>query len=121
MKNRKRDLIQFAVWLRNGTAFCTTWFLILLLAHHSFFDIKTISTKRLIHFIFWIIGGVLIFNLCFTRLFIRRWSFTKRLTCFMGAFSFYECSGFYFFGLFADKGTIGQWLLFAAIAPGCSP
>lgn len=115
MKTQKQDLIQFWVWMRNGIAFCTTWFLILLLAHHSFFHIQTLSTYRLIRFLLWVNGGVLIFNLCFTRLMIRRWSFTKRLTCFMGAVSLYECFGFYASGIFTGNGTAWQWLLFTAI------
>lgn len=115
MKKRKQDFIQFMIWFRNGTAFCVTWFLLLLLAHHYFLKIQTISTKRLIGFLFWLSGGVLIFNLCFTRLLIRRWSFTKRLTLFMGAVSFYECFGFCSFYPSAGKGTTGRWLIFTAI------
>lgn len=115
MKKRKQDFIQFVIWFRNGFTFCTTWFLILLLAHHYFLKIQTISTKRLIYFLLWLSGGVLIFDLCFTRLVIRRWGFTKRLTLFMGAVSFYECFGICSFNLSAGERTIGRWLIFAAI------
>ena len=34
MRNRKKDIIQFFVWMRNGIAFCTTWFLVLTLAYN---------------------------------------------------------------------------------------
>lgn len=115
MQNRKKDMIQFLVWLRNGTAFCTTWFLILVLAYNHFFSIQTIPTNSLIKLVFWIIGGVFIFNLCFTRLLISKWLFTKRLTCFMSAISLYECLGFYWLGFFTGTGTIFQWLLFIVI------
>lgn len=115
MQKRKKDIVQFLVWLRNGTAFCTTWFLILLLVYSHFAGIRSISTDSLIKLVFWIMGGVFIFSLCFTRFFISRWSFTKRLTCFMGVISLYECLGFYSFGLFIGKGTISQWLLFIFI------
>lgn len=115
MQNRKKDIIQFWVWLRNGTAFCTTWFLMIVLAYHHFLGIEVISTDSLIKLVFWIIGGVFIFNVCFTRLFINKWGFTKRLTCFMGAVSLYECLGFYSLGCFIGKGTIFQWVLFIFI------
>ena len=63
----------------------------------------------------WIVGGVFIFNLLFTRFMIKKWSFTARLTCFMGAISLYECLGFYWFGFFEGKGSIIQWGTFVGI------
>lgn len=45
MRNFKSEVIRFAVWMRNGVAFCTTWFLILILAYHSIFHIQNISTN----------------------------------------------------------------------------
>ena len=29
MRNRKKDMIQFLEWMRNGIAFCTTWLFLL--------------------------------------------------------------------------------------------
>lgn len=112
MKNRKDEMIQFLVWLRNGIAFCTTWLLILILAYNHFFCIPSIPTNSLIKLVLLIIGGVFIFNFCFTRLFIKKWYFTKRLTCFMLIISLYECFGFYLLGFFTGKETIFQWILF---------
>ena len=41
MWKKKEELKKFLIWLRNGTSFCFTWFLILLLAYHSCFDIPS--------------------------------------------------------------------------------
>lgn len=115
MKSRKKDVIQFMEWMRNGIAFCTTWFLILVLAFSYFGGIQSILTDTLIKMVLWITGGVFIFNLLFTRLLITKWRFVTRLSCFMAAISLYECLGFYWFGFFSGKGTAGQWLLFVGI------
>lgn len=115
MQNRKDKVIQFVVWMRNGIAFSTAWFLILLLAYNHIFNIQTISTNTLTKLVIWIVGGVFIFNLIFTRLIIKKWSFTGRLTCFMSVISLYECLGFYWFGFFEGKGTIVQWVTFIGI------
>ena len=118
MKNKKTDIIRFFVWMRNGTAFCTTWFLILVLAYSCIFDIQEISTNLLIKMIILILGGVFIFSILFAKSFIKKWSFTKRLTVFMVLFSVYECFGFYWVGLFAGKGTWVQWVVFIGIVCG---
>ncbi|MFR1709504.1 MAG: hypothetical protein ACLSV2_11425 [Clostridium sp.] len=115
MQKRKKDIIQFWVWMRNGIAFCTSWLLILMLAYNYIFNIQIILTNTLIKLVLWIIGGVFIFNLFFTPLIIKRWSFTKRLTCFMSVFSLYEGVGFYQFGFFMGKDAAAQWLRFIGI------
>lgn len=115
MQKRKKYMVQFLVWLRNGIAFGTTWFLILVLAYHYFSGVQVISTNSLVKLVFWITGGVLLFNLCFTRLFISKWGFTKRLTCFMCAISLYECFGGYWLGFFTGKWTIPQWTIFIMV------
>lgn len=115
MQKRKKDIIQFWVWMRNGIAFCTSWLLILMLAYNYIFNIQIISTNSLIKLVFWIIGGVFIFNLFFTPLIIKRWSFTRRLTYFMCVFSLYEGVGFYQFGFFIGKDAAAQWLRFIGI------
>lgn len=115
MRIQKNELIRFGIWTRNGIAFCTTWFLILLLVYNRIFHISIIYTNSLIHFFLWIVGGVFIFNSIFTRLFIKKWSFTGRLTCFMSIISVYECLGFYWFGFFRESGTVIQWITFIGI------
>lgn len=115
MHSYKKDLIHFFVWMRNGTAFCTTWFLILLLLYNSIYHIPTVSTTGLLKLVLLSIGGVFLFNLFFTRLFIKKWRFIKRLTCFMVTISFYECFGFYLLHFFQSKGSFTGWLLFVGI------
>ena len=51
MYKYKEDFIKFLVWMRNGTAFCTIWFLILMLVYNSIYNIPTISTNILIEII----------------------------------------------------------------------
>lgn len=115
MYKYKEDFLKFLVWMRNGTAFCTTWFLILMLVYNSFFNIPAISTNILIKLILLSFGGVFLFNLFFTCLFIKKWSFIKRLTGFMIVMSLYECLFFYSLEFFQSSGTIIEWLIFAVI------
>ncbi|MDD6207262.1 MAG: hypothetical protein PUB10_01935 [Clostridiales bacterium] len=115
MRNRKKDIIQFLEWMRNGTAFCTTWLLILVLAFNYFNGVQTILTSHLMKMVLWVTGGVFIFNLFFTHIIITKWGFAKRLSCFMAAISVYECLGFYWFDFFSGRGTITQWAMFAGI------
>lgn len=115
MRSNKKDIVQFFVWLRNGFAFCTTWFLILMLGYGYMFKQQNISINTLGKMVLLVLGGVLIFNICFTELFIKKWTFTGRLTGFMLALSLYEGMAFYWIGMFAGKGSIVQWLIFAGI------
>lgn len=118
MKNKKRDMIQFLVWMRNGTAFCTTWFLILLLIQSYAYNRQTIATNSLTKRLLLIVGGVFLFSIFFTKLFIKQWSFTKRLNGFMISFILYECAGFYWMGIFRGTGTWTEWLIFIGIVCG---
>lgn len=111
----KNDMIQFAVWTRNGIAFSITWFLTLVLIYNSVTGIQSILTESLIKMMFWIIGGVLLFNLFFTRLIIRKVGFIMRLTGFMVTFGLYETLCFYSLGIFSEVGNVLQWLVFAGI------
>lgn len=111
----KEECLKFLVWLRNGTAFCTTWFLILILIYHSVNHIPVISTAVLIKLVLLSFGGVFLFNVFFTRLLIKKWRFVKRLTGFMVAISFYECLCFYSLDFFQNHGTIREWMIFAGI------
>lgn len=115
MKNYKKDMIQFLVWMRNGIAFCTSWFLILWLVYNHCLTIENISTDSLIKMIFFVVGGVFIFSLIFTRVLIRKWSFLRRLTCFIVLISIYECIVFYYTGLWGRSGTPVEWLAFIGI------
>ena len=115
MKKNNQYVTQFFIWLRNGIAFCISWFLILLLIYNSFYNIPSIKTDSLIKLVFFVIGGVLLFCTFFTQLFIRRWSFVSRLTGFMILFSVYESVAFYYLGVFKREGTFNEWLIFAGI------
>ncbi|MDO4285145.1 MAG: hypothetical protein Q4C60_07385 [Eubacteriales bacterium] len=115
MRNYKKDRNQFLVWMRNGIAFCTTWFLILVLAYNYICGNQMISTVRLIKMVFLVIGGVFLFNLFFTHLLIRKFSFIKRLTGFMIAISVYESFGFWWLDIFGTDGTKMRWSVFVVI------
>ena len=115
MYKRKEDILKFLIWMRNGTAFCTTWFLILMLIYNSIYDIPAISTNTLIKLILLSMGGVFLFNLFFTCLFIKKWRFIKRLTGFMIVVSLYECFCFYSLEIFRSSGTIIEWIIFVGI------
>lgn len=114
MKNNK-NIIKFFVWMRNGIAFCMTWLLIIWIAYCHISNQQQISVSMLTKLLFFVIGGVWIFNILFTKVFIKNWTFTKRLTCFMVLFSLYECLNFYWIGFFSGMGTFIQWLVFIGI------
>lgn len=118
MRKNKKDLIRFLVWLRNGFAFCTTWFLILMVARAYLFRLESVSVSSLAKMMLFVLGGVFIFNVFFTELLIKKWNFTGRLTGFMLSISIYESMVFYRFGLFVGKGSILQWLIFIGIVCG---
>ena len=118
MQMSKKDIYQFLTWMRNGIAFCTTWFLILLLVYNLIFKIQSISTSGLIKLVLFCTGGVFLFNVCFTRLLIKKWSFLKRLTCFMTMFCIYQCWGFYQLNIFKGRGTVISWMFFLGIVFG---
>ena len=109
MHKYKEEFLKFLVWMRNGTAFCTTWFLILMLVYNSIYNIPSIPTNLLIKLIFLSIGGVFLFNLFFTCLFI------KRLSGFMIVISLYECLCFYSLEFFQSAGTVIGWIIFVGI------
>lgn len=115
MQIRKNEIIQFVRWTRNGIAFCTTWFLILVLIFCDLSGIDSVSAVFLMKMMLLITGAVLIFNLCFNRLLLRNRNFAWRLTCFMCAISVYEITGFYWLGFFQGTGSAIQWILFTAI------
>lgn len=113
--NTKKELKIFITWLRNGTCYVVTWFLILELIVRWISGADTISVVNLTKTIVWTVGGVFIFCLAFTRLFIRRFGFTARLTFFMTAIMLYEILFFYNIGLLVDTSYLHQWLLFFGI------
>ena len=113
--NTKKELKTFFTWLRNGTCFAVTWFLILELIARWISGVDTISVVNLTKTIVWIVGGVLIFCVAFTRLIIKKFGFTARLTFFMSTITICEILFFYNIGLFVDVNHLNQWLLFFAI------
>lgn len=115
MRNRKKDIVQFFTWLRNGIAFSVTWLLILELIYNQFANIQTISTDHLCKLFVLAAGGVFIFCTFFTRILFKKWSFVRRLTCFLFLFSLYECLVFYWSGYFINRATVGQRLIFIGI------
>lgn len=115
MRKNKDEFTKFMIWMRNGTAFCTTWFLILMLIYHSIHNLSSIPTNLLVKMILLSIGGVFLFSSFFTCLFIKRWHFVKRLTGFMLVISLYECFCFYALGVFQNSGTVIEWFVFAGI------
>lgn len=115
MKNRKKDFIQFIMWMRNGIAHAVSCFLILLLIYNKFCNHLVISTDGLIIMIIWSVGAVFIFNLLFTRFIIKKWNFMTRLTIFMVSICLYEGVGFYWLRVFIHKDAVFQWLAFIGI------
>lgn len=111
----KQQISQFFTWLRNGTCFCFTWFLLLLTLLYLYYGKDTISTMGLLKLFMLSFGGVLLFCLLFTSLVFKKWLFVTRLTCFMICITLYECVGFYWLGIFSTKGTLRQWGIFMAI------
>lgn len=111
----KKDIVQFLVWMRNGVAFCTTWFLIIWLTYCHIFNLQVISVCNLTKLLFLVVGGVFIFSILFTQIVIKNWEFTKRLTFFIVLISLYECMGFYWIGFFRSKGNFIQWSIFVGI------
>lgn len=115
MYKKKKEFQKFLVWLRNGTAFCTTWLLILLTGYNKIRHVTAIFTDQLIELILLSFGGVFLFNSFFTRLFIQRWNFIKRLTGFMIVISLYEGICIYWLGYFQSPGTMIGWGIFVGI------
>lgn len=115
MRNRKKDIIQFMVWMRNGISYAVSCILFLLLAYNKFCHHQAISTDGLIKLMVWAVGAVFLFNLMFTRFIIKKWNFMTRLTVFMVSICLYEGVGFYWLRFFARKGAAFQWLLFVGI------
>lgn len=115
MITAKKEIGKFFVWLRNGIAFCATWFLILMLIYNRINNIQAVATNSLIKMLLWISGGVLIFCVLFSRVVFRKLSFMARLTCFMVLISVYEILGFYWFGFFVSSATVFEWVIFIGI------
>lgn len=115
MEKNSKKITQFFTWLRNGIAFCTSWFLILILIYNSIYNIPNIKTESLVKMIFFVVGGVFLFCTFFTQLFIKKWSFLNRLTGFMILFSIYESAAFYWLGVFSKAGSLVEWMMFAGI------
>ena len=112
--NTKKELKTFFIWLRNGTCFAVTWFIILELISKWIAGNDTLSVAGLTRTILWTVGGVLIFCVMFTRLLVRKLGFTARLSVFMGVLAIYELAYFYTSGIFTALFSY-QLLLFLSI------
>lgn len=112
---RKQELKKFLIWMRNGTSFAVTWFLILLLAGSYGLNISQIAVATLTKMVVLIAGGVILFCICFTKLILVRWSFIKRLSFFILLLSVYQVVGFYWIGFFANSGSVLQWVIYMVI------
>ena len=115
MEKNKREWLRFLVWLRNGSAFSVTWFLILLLVFANGYGMEAIPVSLLTKLVILSFGGVLMFSLIFTGVLLKKWRFVTRLTCFMLLLAAYEVVGFYWLGIFARGGNAVQWLSFVGI------
>lgn len=115
MKTGKKDVIQFLVWMRNGFAFVTAWFLILSVIYSRSVGVESIATDSLLKLMLFVAGGVLFFSLVFTRVLFKKQSFQWRLTCFMVLISGYECLVFYATGFWQAGGTPWEWLVFVGL------
>ena len=87
---RKTELKRLAVWLRNGTAFVSSWLVLMVGVYCNLVSHETVKTDTLLQLILWSAGASLIFGLCFTGVLIRSKSFTLRLAVFMTAIYAYD-------------------------------
>lgn len=115
---RKKEWIQFFTWLRNGSAFCISWFLVLWLLYNSAYGIESIKTIQLIKLVAVSVVGVFLFCFFFTQLMIKKWHFLSRLTGFMLTVSVLEGMAFYWLGIYVRTGSLQEWLIFAGIVFG---
>ena len=115
MERKESKCITFFKWMRNGVAFCFTWLVLLLLIRNLFLGIEVISTESLGKIWMSVCGGVLLFTIFFSGLFLKKIEFVIRLTCFMFLIGLYESVCFYWLGIFTEQGSFGQWLLFGGI------
>lgn len=112
---QKKEWIRFLCWWRNGSAFCISWFLILWLFVNTIYKVPFVSTDKLIELVKITVVGVFFFCTFFTGLFIKKWRFVTRLTCFLIVVSILECIAFYRLGIFGRVGTWQEWTVFIGI------
>ncbi len=106
---------RFLKWMRNGVAFVYTWLVLLLLVRNQILGIGSVSTSGLVKLFVMVTGAVLLFCICFLKGIIKNMSFLMRLTICMISIVLFEIFGFYWIGIFTEKGTIKQWFLFGGI------
>lgn len=113
--NTKNELKKFFIWLRNGTCFVVTWFLILELIVRWIYGVETLSVVGLTKTMIWSVGGVLLFCAAFTRLIFRKIGFTARFTLFMTIMTIYEMLFFIHMEIFNDASLFYLWIPFLVI------
>ena len=114
MSNLKKNITQFLVWMRNGSAVGISWILILWLIFGNMYGVESIAIKKLSNMVLFVVGGVFLFSVFFTRVIIKKWSFVTRLTCFIVAAVVYECAVFYGTGFWVGSGSPVKWIFFVA-------
>lgn len=115
----KSELKRFLIWMRNGTSFAVTWFLILLLAASCGLGVTAIPVALLVKMVVLVVGGAFLFCVSFTKLLLARWNFFARIGFFIALLSVYQIAGFYWVGFFQDSGTALQWGIYGGIILTC--
>ena len=112
---QENRLKTFFVWMRNGISFAFTWLVILMLSGNYLLGIEMIATVQLIKIMLFVIGGVLLFTVLFSKCILRTTSFIVRLTSFMIGFGIYEGISFYALGIFHKNASAYKWIIFWGI------
>ena len=115
MERKGSKWITFAIWMRNGIAICFTWLVLLMLIRNLCLGVERIATADLMKLLIGVCGGVLLFTMFFSGIVLKELGFTLRLTGFMLLGSIYESACFYWLGIFTEKGSFRQWILFGGI------
>lgn len=111
----KTELTKFFTWLRNGICFTVTWLLLLMIITGSVAGNNNfINCTRAAWLLVFCTVGVLIFCVCFTKLFIRKMQFTARLSIFMALIAVYQLVFGYIAGIFTHFCSY-QIILFISI------
>lgn len=105
----------FVAYIRNGLCFSFSWIMLMLMFGAFFSGRKGIETDFLFKAFFMCLYGAVCFAVCFTDFLIRTKGFIFRLTVLFVTFIPVEVFMFYKMNLFAGKGTVLEWMIFAAI------
>lgn len=113
---QKYELKRFLVWFRNGTAFISSWLMLIILVYSKLCSHETIKTNTLLWVFLWSACASLMFAFCFTNVLIKNKGFTARLTIYMTAgFVFNHVSLNLFFGIPYKEMFVGKLILLLII------